>query len=74
MADYTNYAGRFGGLKVVHPEIGSEVEVRPGRLFAGERFKVLDVAGHLYSIGYRVYVDAPSDEPVWYWPWDLVIL
>ena len=69
---YSNYAGRFGGQKIVHPGIGSVVEVRSGLLYEGHRLRVLDIKGHLYSIAYRVYVDAPDGIETWYWPWDLI--
>lgn len=70
---YSNYSGRFGGEPIVHPKIGDYVTVRSGRLFEGERLKVVDVCGHVYAIGYRVYLDTPDGEDVWYWPWDLII-
>jgi hypothetical protein len=70
---YSNYSGRYGGDPIVHPCVGEYVEVKPGKLFAGSRLKVLDVRGYLYSIGYRIYVAAPDGIETWYWPWDVIV-
>jgi hypothetical protein len=69
---YPQYPGRHGGDKVVHPEVGSLVTVKPGLLFEGKKVRVLDVKGYLYAIAFRVYVETPDGVETWYWPWELV--
>ena len=68
--DYTNYSGVYGGVKLVHPEIGTWVVAKVGP-YADDVFKVVSVRGHAFHHFYRVYVASPEVEGLWYWPWEI---
>lgn len=68
--DYTSYPGVYGGVKLVHPEIGSWVIVKVGP-HADSVYRVLSLRGHAYHNFYRVYVEHPKVLGLWYWPWEV---
>lgn len=63
----------FAGTRVRVPQAGDVVRVRSGEDI-GEKFTVLTVLGNVYRFDQQVFVDHPSGEPTWYYPWDLEVL
>lgn len=68
--EYQSYQGVYGGEKLQHPEIGSWVVIRVGP-FSGSAYKVVSLRGHAFHQFYRVYVDHPDVEGLWFWPWEV---
>ena len=67
---FSAYPGRYGGVKLAHPTVGSWVIVRVGA-FTAVRAKVVSVEGYVFDHHYRVYVEIPDEASIWFWPWEL---
>lgn len=63
----------FAGTEVFIPLVGDRVRIVRGEN-CGDEYEVLAVRGNVYIAAQRIYVNAPGDIPVWYYPWDVEVL
>ena len=61
---------QFAGVAARHPLEGDWVKIVEGE-HKGETFKVILVDGYAYGPAFKVYVETPKGEVLWYWPWNL---
>ena len=62
----------FAGVAARHPLEGDWVKVTEGER-KGEIYKVILVDGYVFGPAFRVYVETPQKELLWYWPWNIKI-